>query len=100
MDAQESHNFLITFLSPTTLRYLNREFFTIFLVKRFDALIKTICNAGASLVTYPIMLYLGAGSITGAFEKAERLKMILICIVMCEVIAYSLSERYQKIPKA
>lgn len=77
--------------------YFLREMFTMLCLKRFDALIKNLCNAGASLATYVL-------AVTILEQKTFVLKrdlktLLLILVVIMEVFAYSLSKRYKPEPK-
>lgn len=72
--------------------YIFREWSTNICVKKFDSIVKNICNASASLVTYCIGVAL-------AQEAFQMDKMMLIMVVVFEVGAYSMSKDYKKFEK-
>merc|ERR1712216_680651 len=71
--------------------YVSRLWITNLAVKRFDALVKNLCNAGASVPTYFIGVYIMHSMIF------DIRKVLLIAVVVLEVLNYSISKSY--VPK-
>ncbi|KNC87532.1 hypothetical protein SARC_00356 [Sphaeroforma arctica JP610] len=70
--------------------YVTRLWVTNLAVKRFDALVKNLCNAGAAVPTYFIGVY-----VMHSMELDIR-KVLLIAAVVIEVANFSMSKSYVK----
>jgi hypothetical protein len=88
--------------------YTFKNYFVSLVIKRFDALIKNICNAGACLLTYFWAtsvthklpgLYVGEGD-ESRLNQAAVVKIFIIFSVLVTVMTYSVGGSYVKKPPA
>jgi len=76
------------------IMYCWREWICNLCMKRFDALVKNICNAMALVTTYVFIVF-----VTGE-ERLSALKVFLLLAVVSEVVNYSLTKNMPGAPSS